>query len=240
MHQKARHAHFEGKETLEHLIEARRKKEVATTEVHGLEMPGHISAGIDAGKETALLLALLWTLFQAHLLLVLFALGYLIWKTGRSAILGAARLERMHRVINEERFEIEHHRPQEKEELRELYRARGFSGRLLDEAVEVLMADDNRLLEVMLREELGFRMESVEHPLKQASGAALGVIGSSLLLGLSVYLLPPLGVFVVTALIIAICAAVAAHLERNRKIPMIIWNLAVAFFALGAAKLCVP
>ncbi len=38
------------------------------------------------------------------------------------------------------------------------------------------MADDNRLLRVMLEEELGLTLEAYEHPLKQAFGALLRIV----------------------------------------------------------------
>ena len=142
--------HFAGKKPLQHVIEARRKGKLAASEIHGAELPGHYVAGADSAKETSLLLILLWTLLEElsvpsfQWIILLFLSAYLVWKIGRSAILGWTRLERLHRLIEEERWEIEHHRPQEKEELKELYAAKGFSGKLLDEALEVLMADDNR------------------------------------------------------------------------------------------------
>ena len=156
--------HFKGREVAEHLKEARKKGAFAASEIHGTELPGHLSAGTDSAKETALVLLLFWLLLQpfdlAPLpLLGLFAVGWLIWKTGRSALLGWARLERLHRVIEEERYEIEHHRDQERQELKELYYAKGFEGKMLDDVIEVLMADDNRLLQVMLEEELGLSLE---------------------------------------------------------------------------------
>ena len=60
---------------------------------------------------------------------------------------GLGRLERLHRVIEEERWEIEHHRQEEREELAALYQAKGLTGKLLDDVVATLMADDNRLLQ---------------------------------------------------------------------------------------------
>ena len=154
---------------------------------------------------------------------------------GRSACLGWARLERLHRLIEEERWEIEHHRAQERSELVALYKAKGFSGQLLEEVIDVLMADDNRLLLVMLEEELGLNLEMMEHPLKQAAGAGVGtLIVAALLLGAS--LLPAKeSVFLCGALIIGVTAAVAARADRNHLIPAIIWNLAVAALAAGVA-----
>lgn len=236
-------AHFKGKDALEHVIEARQKGKAASSEVHGTELPGHYSAAADAAKETALILVVLWALLtelhfpltQIHWILLVFTAGWLIWKVGRSAILGWSRLERLHRLIEEERWEIEHHRPQEKEELRAFYSAKGFSGKLLDEAIDVLMADDNRLLQVMLEEELGLSLESYEHPLKQAAGALVGVAGSALVLSFGLFFLPLWGVGACAALIIALSSGTTAQLEKNRPLPAIIWNLAVALLSIGAA-----
>lgn len=230
-------SHFKGKDALQHVIDARLKGRMASAEIHGTELPGHVSAAADAAKETAFILLILWTLLGSgsHLLMLVFVAGWLIWKVGRSAILGWSRLERLHRVIEEERYEIEHHRPQEKEELRALYEAKGFSGKLLDEAVEVLMADDNRLLQVMLEEELGLNLESHEHPLKQASGALVGVIGSALVMSFGLFALPNWGAPVCAGIVIALSAGTTAQLEKNRPLPAIIWNLATGALAAGAA-----
>ena len=230
--------HFKGKQPLEHVIEALQKGKVASQEVHGEEIPGYLAAGADAAKESAFGLAVLLTLFpkEPHLILLIFALALLIWKTGRSALLGFSRLERLHRLIEEERYEIEHHRPQEKEELRALYAAKGFSGKLLDEVVEVLMADDNRLLQVMLEEELGLALEANEYPLKQAFGAFAGVLLSTLCLALGLFALPSSwGLYFSSALVIGSSAALYSRLQKNRILPSVIWNLGLALVAaLGA------
>jgi hypothetical protein len=126
--------HFEGKTVVEHLKEARAKGARASAEIHGAEMPGHFSAAADAARETAVVLLLLWILFpDISALFYIFAAGYFFWKVGRSALLGWARLERLHRVIEEERWEIEHERPQERQELAALYEAKGLKGKLLDD-----------------------------------------------------------------------------------------------------------
>lgn len=223
--------HFKGKEALEHVIDARLRGKLASSEIHGAELPGHISAAADAAKESAFYLLVLWILLgdRAHNLFFLFLLSLLVWKVGRSAILGWSRLERLHRLIEEERYEIEHHRAQEKEELRALYAAKGFSGKLLDEVIEVLMADDNRLLQIMLEEELGLNLESHEHPLKQATGAFVGVLGSALVFSIGFFFLPFWGVPLCGAIVIAVSSAVCAKLEKNESLPFVIWNLAALF-----------
>ncbi len=237
------HDHFKGKDAIQHVVDARLKGYVASSEIHGTELPGHYSAAADAAKETAITLLILWTLFhetrmsfsQIHLFSLLFVIGYLFWKVGRSAILGYSRLERLHRLIEEERWEIEHHRSQEKEELKALYAAKGFSGKLLDEVVDVLMADDNRLLQVMLEEELGLNLESYEHPLKQAAGACVGVVGASFIMSFGLFFLPTWGTILCAALIISLSAGTSAQLEKNKPLPSIIWNLAVAALASSVA-----
>ncbi len=232
------HNHFQGKEPLDHVVEARRKGKLAASEIHGEELSGHYSAAGSSAKETALIIILVLALFTDiqtidPRLLLTFLLGWLVWKTGSSAILGWRRLERLHRVIEEERWEIEHHRPQERQELTALYAAKGFAGKQLEEVIDVLMADDNRLLQIMLEEELGLSLESFEHPLKQAAGAATGVIIASSLLLLALFTLPLTGVFLCAGLVIAISAGITAYLERNEVLTATIWNLAAAALAGG-------
>jgi hypothetical protein len=223
--------HFEGKSVQEHLKAARAKGGLAAAEIHGTEMPGHLSAAADAARDTAVVLILLWILFPSESTLIfLVAAGLFLWKIGRSALLGWARLERLHRVIEEERWEIEHAREQEREELAALYQTKGLSGKLLDEVVTVMMADDNRLLHIMLEEEMGLALEIYEHPLKQSLGAGIGVlIATGLFAGGYFFFSPIAG----TALTIIIAAITVAKLERNRRIEALIWNLSLVAFVAG-------
>ncbi len=233
--------HFHGKNVVEHLKDARAKGAVASAEIHGTEMPGHLAAFADASKEMAFALLILWMVFsfaippsQVWIPLSFFSAGWLIWKTGRSALLGWARIERLHRVIEEERWEIEHHRAQEKAELTEMYRAKGLQGKLLEEVIEVLMADDNRLLRVMLEEELGLTLEAYEHPLKQAFGAAMGTLVTALFCIIGLYTFRSFGLPLCTAIVIGLAAAQSARLERNNVSHAVIWNLAIAGLTGGS------
>ncbi len=70
----------------------------------------------------------------------------------------AAELER-------ERHEIRTNFEHEQEEVRELYAAKGFREPLLTQIVNTLSADDDRLLKVMMEEELGLSLYHVNHPL---------------------------------------------------------------------------
>lgn len=184
------HQHFKDKEAIEHVAEAQARGILESAEIHGTEIPGHLHAGADALRETGVLLLALWLLLT-HLgyssldtcpILLLFSIGWMLWRTGRSAWLGWSRLERMHRIVAQERWEIQHHRPQEREELKELYRSKGLQGKLLDDVINVLMSDEERLLQIMVEEELGLSLETQEHPLKQGLGAALGVFAAALIM----------------------------------------------------------
>lgn len=229
--------HFEGKSVALHLREARTRGALASSEIHGTEQPGHLAAGCDAAREMAFLLGLLFFLFDASLLFLLIAsLGFLVWKVGRSALLGWARLERLHRLIEEERWEIEHSREEEEEELMALYAAKGLSGQLLKDVVATLCADDNRLLQVMLEEEMGLTLEVYEHPIKQCLGAGVGVLCAA-----SVFLLGCLGgmwtTIAAVVAVIALSAYLMARAQRNEAMVAIVWNLAIAAFGLGVVYL---
>lgn len=233
--------HFEDRNALEHVMEKRVEGMVSISEAHGTEMPGHLSAGADSAKETAIVLLLLWLSFvflkiplhQALTALTAFGLGWVAWKAGRSGWLGWARLERLHRLIEQEKYEIEHHRPQEREELMALYQAKGFEGKLLDDVVDVLMADQDRLLKVMLEEEMGLTLEAYEHPLQQSLGAAIGAIVALAAGSLGLFLLPGFGLGLAALLLISAATIYSATYEKNRVIPALIWNLSIAALAFG-------
>jgi hypothetical protein len=228
--------HFGGKSVVEHLREARVRGALASAEIHGIEMPGHLAAGADAARETAYILGALYLLVPSFWSLFIIACALFIWKVGRSALLGWARLERLHRLIEEERWEIEHERSQEEEELAALYEAKGFSGQLLKDVVSTLASDDNRLLRVMLEEELGLTLEVYEHPLKQCLGAGVGSASSALLclIGFSG---GAIGVAAAAAVSCGAAAGIMAYLERNRIMEATIWNLALVGFGFGAVHL---
>lgn len=233
-------SHFKGKDAVGHVAEAQAKGIADTAEIHGAEIPGPVSAACDAAKESATALLFLWTLlwifplpFKTTLILLsIFAMGWSVWKGGRSAWLGWSRLERLHRIVAQEKWEIEHNRPQEKSELKALYAAKGLEGKLLDDVVDVLMSDGDRLLKVMVEEELGLTLKAHEHPLKQGLSAALGASVASFIIIASL-LLHPYTPFFAAFLVIAIVSFIAARYEDNAEIPAVIWNVAILSVAYG-------
>lgn len=67
--------------------------------------------------------------------------------------------------LERERHEIRTDFDHEREEVRALYAAKGFQEPLLSQIVDTLCADDDRLLKVMMEEELGLFLFHVNHPL---------------------------------------------------------------------------
>ena len=93
------------------------------------------------------------------------------------------------------------------------------------------MADDNKLLGIMLEEELGVSLESYEHPLKQALGTAIGVLLAGALLFTSLLLSPSYGIFISAPLTILIASAFMSKIEQIRPLHSTVWNLAITFLA---------
>lgn len=84
-----------------------------------------------------------------------------------------------------EKDEIARWPDHEREEIRGIYRAKGFSGSLLDQIVGHITADPSRWRGVMMREELGFGADIAEPPLR--SGLTVGI---SYLIGAGVPVIP--------------------------------------------------
>ncbi|HEV8052089.1 MAG TPA: VIT1/CCC1 transporter family protein [Parachlamydiaceae bacterium] len=235
-------SHFNGKDALQHVIKAQAEGIASSSEVHGTEIPGHLSAAGDAARETAILLPMIWLLLdnlndvplKNLALLLIFTFGWLLWKCGRAAWLGWFRLERLHRVLEQERWEIEHHYQQERDELRVLYAVKGFEGKLLEDVLDVLMADNDRLLKVMVEEELGLSLEKTEHPLEQGLGASVGVLIAALLCLAVAYFWSEYGIYLGAVIAITLSSAASAYLAKNQIVPAIVWNLGLAALAVGS------
>lgn len=227
------HDHFKGKSPLQHVAEKRVKGILASAEAHGTELPDHFACFGEALKDTAFLFAIAATIFtslsidklSALSFLVLMGISWSIWRGARSAILSWGHLERLNRIIVEEKFEIENNRDHEREELKVIYEAKGFSGQLLEEVLDVLMADDDRLLRVMLEEELGLTLASQEHPLKQGFYSTLGAALAVFACTAGFYLMASIGSITLGAVCITTSSWVFANFLKNKLLPSLVWNL---------------
>ena len=105
--------------------------------------------------------------------------------------------------IKREEFEIENMPDKERQEIEQLYRAKGFEGKELEMVVDKITSNKDVWLKTMLTEELRLNLDVIGSPLK----GALVMFGSFLLGGI----LPILPYFVVKAgLISSVTAIVAA------------------------------
>ncbi|MBA3238332.1 MAG: VIT1/CCC1 transporter family protein [Parachlamydiaceae bacterium] len=235
-------SHFAGKDAINHVAEAKARGMLSSLEPHGVEPSGKISSAADSLRECSLILLIVWQLLtpfvidiKLHLYyLALFGFSLLVWKAGRSAWLGWSRLERLHRVLAEEKWEIEHHRQQERDELRVLYAAKGFEGKLLEDVLDVLMADGDRLLKVMVEEELGLSLETSEHPLMQSLGAIAGSLFATLAVLFGLFVYPEKGPIIAAVLCIGVGSLLTAWHAKNRLIPALVWNLGLLTLSYGS------
>ncbi|MCH9620764.1 MAG: hypothetical protein S4CHLAM20_01680 [Chlamydiia bacterium] len=229
--------HFTEKSVVDHLRKAREKGRNAISEFHAIEVPGHISAGADTARDTAISTFMIQMIAatltfpedKTIILLSVYMVGIFFWKVTRSAHLGRSRLDRIDTLVQEEKHEIETNREEEREELTEMYRAKGFTEPLLTKIIDVLMADDNKLLAVMLEEELGVHTNAYVHPLKQAFGAAIGVIITAISIPIGLVISKEYGLFITTFIITGVASFLMAKIEKIPALENTIKGLSLTF-----------
>jgi VIT1/CCC1 family predicted Fe2+/Mn2+ transporter len=125
------------------------------------------SAGAGLGSEVVLILGF------ANLLADGFAMSVGAYLSSKS------EQENYHKHRRIEMQEVEEIPDTERQEIRDIYRAKGFEGELLEQVVDVITADKERWVDTMMTEELGMMHE-------QRSPLAMGAVtyGSFLLIGL--------------------------------------------------------
>ncbi len=125
-------------------------------------------------------------------------------------------LEEYDRLRAHEEHQIVHDTEGETQEIREIYRAKGFSGDDLERAVEIITEDKDRWVSTMLTEEYGLPL-SERSPVRAAAGTFLAF----LLCGLV-----PLIPFII----------VPSYLERGGAFVWSVLLTGVTFFAIGSVK----
>jgi VIT1/CCC1 family predicted Fe2+/Mn2+ transporter len=113
--------------------------------------------------------------------------------------------------------EIEHLREKEVQEVRDIYAAKWFEGELLEQVVAKIIEDNDRRVDVMMKEELGIN-EPDKTPL---------LVGWSTLIAFVVIGLIPLLTYVI---------AYTADLDPKTLFPIAIWLTALWFVGIGWMK----
>jgi VIT1/CCC1 family predicted Fe2+/Mn2+ transporter len=157
---------------------------------HPYELLGDLVLGLNDGVVTTLVFALgvsgasgkYSTVITAGLAEML-AGGVAMFLGG--FLSGQAQKEAAEHQIAVEREEIENEPEEEREELRQIYQEKGFSGRQLTTIVEHLTSDPERWLNSMIRDELLLRPGEFRNPWKVASA-----IGTAFVAGAFIPLMP--------------------------------------------------
>ncbi|MFA6038666.1 MAG: VIT1/CCC1 transporter family protein [Candidatus Peribacteraceae bacterium] len=85
-----------------------------------------------------------------------------------------AEKDQYERILKEELQEIEHVPEMEREEIREVFEAKGFTGADLDRAVQIITGDKNMWAKTMMHEEHGLTGETTSRPFLHALATFLG------------------------------------------------------------------
>ncbi|HTW89823.1 MAG TPA: VIT1/CCC1 transporter family protein [Candidatus Binataceae bacterium] len=112
-------------------------------------------------------------------------LGGAISMAAAAFISSRSQVEIYESEIAREHDEITRWPEHERDEVRAIYRKKGFSGPLLDEIVAHITADPERWRDVMMREELGLHHEHLDVPHRSAVR-----VGLSYLLGAAIPVIP--------------------------------------------------
>ncbi len=74
--------------------------------------------------------------------------------------------------MNREGYEVDNFPEVERQEIREIYEAKGFKGEMLDRIISHITSDKDRWVDIMMQEELGLSLDQTVSPMK--SGIATG------------------------------------------------------------------
>jgi VIT1/CCC1 family predicted Fe2+/Mn2+ transporter len=165
---------------------------------------------------------------------------------GLAAFISArSQVEFYQSEIEREQDEIRRFPEHERDEIRGIYKQKGFTGPLLDQIVEHITGEPNRWADVMMREELGFTEENFEPPLKSAF-----VVGASYLFGAAVPVIPytiispPAGIAVsaiVTVLVLFVVGAaktvITARSWWRSGLESMLTGIAAGAVTYGAGRL---
>lgn len=233
--------HFATGDAAEHISDARqRARQMLSAEAHLGDVDDWRRVFVSA-RDALVLVWLTWIALHAFgdppfvpgmltAMAVSLALLFGI-STARSTRL---QIEHFASELDRERTEIREHFDHEREEVVALYAAKGFREPLLSQVVDTLCSDEDRLLKVMMEEELGLQVHHMPHPLIVGLWNFGGAATAGLALALPLMWMSPdtahLWMPIGGAGLMSIIAAIAARATRRP---------AIEFFTTGVVTAAV-
>jgi VIT1/CCC1 family predicted Fe2+/Mn2+ transporter len=131
--------------------------------------------------------------------------GYLSARTARQIL--------DHRIATE-RYEVEHEPQEERAELRNIYRSKGFTGPLLRQVIDHLTANPERWHQAMVHDELGVVEDTRIYPVQQGIQVGISFVIGGLIPSIPLFFSLPLAqwwAYGLTALTALLLGALKAH-----------------------------
>ncbi len=154
---------------------------------------------------------------------------------GLGAYLGAKSERQFYeKELKRERREIREMPLEEREEIRQIYRRKGFEGGELEMVVNRITEDKERWLKIMMHEELGLTQSVFVPPIRAGLGVGLSyMIGALFPLAPYFILQRPAALFASMALTVVVLFSVGAG--RGRLTSLSWWKSGLEMAVLGAA-----
>lgn len=228
--------------TAAHLEQARQRARGLFGSEVAHDRPYEIVHAATAGRDSVVVVLMLWGVLlgigaveHAFAALLAAAIAAAVHTGISNALAVYAQLRYWEGELRREREEIRTQPEHEREELRMLYQAKGFSGELLEAIVDTISNDEERLLKVMLEEELGIFFEQRNHPLVTGLFTAVASLAGGVLIALAAASGHATTAIVTTAIVLAVLClvrhgiAVLAGVESFARWSILagtIWGLA--------------
>ncbi len=178
--------------TAAHIEAARRRGRGLFAAEVAHDRPYELVHAASAGRDAVVVVLLFWAILlgvggTTHFWPILLAasVGMAIHTGIANAMAIYAQLQYWESELKREREEIRTQPEYEREELRVLYQAKGLSGDLLEKVVDTICNDEERLLKVMLEEELGIFFEQRNHPVLTGITTGAASLVSGILVAIS-------------------------------------------------------
>ncbi|HEY6395787.1 MAG TPA: VIT1/CCC1 transporter family protein [Candidatus Binataceae bacterium] len=162
-----------------------------------------------------------------------------------SFISARSQIEFYQSEIERERDEIRRWPERERDEIRAIYKQKGFIGPLLEQIVGHITAEPERWSNVMMREELGFNIDSFDPPGRSAATVGLSYLaGAAVPVAPYLFIEPGIGVIasaVATILVLFVVGAAKTIITTRSwwrsGIESMLTGIAAAAVTYGAGRL---